>query len=77
MNNELGPIGKQATDILATILSSILIAAMIMYLIYLVISYIKTKNARKDYINKLNEHDKSIIKDYENLEWTPRKKNRK
>ena len=68
---------NEAINILSTITASIMITAMFLYLIFLCVSYIKTKNARKDYIKTLNEHDKSVIKDYEDLEWTPRKKNKK
>lgn len=74
MNTELT---NEAIDILSIILASIMVATMILYLIYLCISYVKTKNARKDYVKTLKEHDKSVIKDYEDLEWTPRKKNKK
>lgn len=72
--SDLGPIAQQAVDILSTICASLLIGFMILYLIYLAVSYIKTKNAREDYIKTLKEHDKAVIKDYENCEWNLGKK---
>ena len=64
MSDELITLIGQITGI--TLALSLVIGVIVFYVIYIIYSF-KLGNLRKEYINSLDEHDKSVILTYQAL----------
>lgn len=75
--NDLPQWAETTTTIIGIVLAIMIILSVLGFCIYLTISEILTDKKRNEYIQNLDEHDRSIIANYKSIRVYPKRRKNK